>query len=464
MGGVPAPPPPPPSPPPPPRPAANKLAALLVCAACCAALLDGGLLGGGGGGGVMAGGGGSGLAPVSARRAAAAPPARADLRGCECAADWARAASDASVCTCGAPLLDNGPVDTTCPHYVDPAYLAHAHGRPQCPPHATARRAGAACGVRCAGYNAPVEWFVADCGDPLSPRRPPCGAAASPLPLFEPPGDSALDERDSGGGGGSGADADAGASDASVAAVSAGCRKASRAGRVAPPLALANISIGIVTHEAAAFAASLETYEARGLLGLVGEVLVFMNLRSKEMDAALEPFRERWPGLFTVLDAGLTSAGTPENWSMAMALNALVGASTRRFFLLLERDFQLIEPDTCVLEQLGAAAEMISTGAATAVRLRSRHFEGKPNRAAELFRGSEWLAFETRHWGGFPKYVCSLYHWLEVRGERAHARERARRACAHAFARTRLRARARTLTHAPCMLACNANAARRRRT
>jgi hypothetical protein len=269
--------------------------------------------------------------------------------------------------------------------------------------------------VRCAGYNAPVEWYVADCGDPLSPRRPPCGAAASPLPLFEPPGDSALDER-----GSAGADADAGAPDAgSITAATAQCRKASRAGRVAPPLALANISIGIVTHEAAAFAASLETYEARGLLGLVGEVLVFMNLRSKEMDAALAPFRERWPGLFKVLDAGLTSAGAPENWSMAMALNALVGASTRRFFLLLERDFQLIEPDTCVLEQLGAAAEMISTGAATAVRLRSRHFEGRPNRAAELFRGSEWLAFETRHWGGFPKYACSLYHWLEVRDERA---------------------------------------------
>jgi hypothetical protein len=394
-----------PSPPAPPRPAANQLAALLVCAACCAVLLDGSLLGG------VAGDGGGDLAPISARRAIAGLPARADLRGCECVANWARAASDVSLCTCGAPLLDNGPVDTTCPHYVDPAYLAHAHGRPQCPPHATARRTGAACGVRCAGYNAPVEWFVADCGDPLSPRRPPCDAAASPLPLFEPPGEGALDTRGSGGGG---ADAGAGAPDAGIATVTAECRKASRAGRVAPPLALANISIGIVTHEAAAFAASLETYEARGLLGLVGEVLVFMNLRSKEMDAALAPFQERWPGLFKVLDAGLTRTGAPENWSMAMALNALIGVSTRRFFLLLERDFQLVEPDTCVLEQLGAAAEMISAGTATAVRLRSRHFEGKPNRGAELFRGSEWLAFEARHWGGFPKYACSLYHWLEV--------------------------------------------------
>ena len=384
------------------RPAAPRLPALLVCGACVVALL-----------------GSSDDAATSLvllrTMSTSAPPPRADLRGCECAADWVRAASDASVCTCGTPLLDNGPFDTTCPHYVDPAYLAHAHGRPQCPPHASARRAGAACGVRCAGYNAPVEWFVADCGDPLSPRRPPCGAAASPLPLFElPPEDEVArgaDADDVGAGVGAGAGAGVGPG---AAVATEPCRAASRAGRVAPPFALANISVGIVTHEAAAFAASLETYEARGLLGLVGEVLVFMNLRSKEMDAALAPFRERWPGLFAVLDAGLTRDGAPENWSMAMALNALVGASTRRFFLLLERDFQLVEPDTCVLEQLGAAAELIDARAATAVRMRSRRFEGKPNRAAELFQGSEWIAFEVRHWGGFPKYACSLYHWLEA--------------------------------------------------
>jgi hypothetical protein len=180
-----------------------------------------------------------------------------------------------------------------------------------------------------------------------------------------------------------------------------------------PRDSLANTTIGVLTHEAAAFAASLQTYEERGLLALVGEVVVFMNKRSRDMDEALAPFLRRWPGLFVVLDAGLTPEGAPDNWSIAAAINTMVSAAGRRFFLLLERDFQLVEPDTCALEQLRAAEELLDAGEANVVRMRSRRFDGLPNRGAELFQGKEWIAFDVRHWGGFAKYVCTMYHWIE---------------------------------------------------
>lgn len=342
-----------------------------------------------------------GLARRDTAAAVIAP--RADLRGCTCSADWARAPRDASVCACGASALSKGSADTACPHFVDPAYLAFAHGHPECPPHA--RRADAVCSLRCSGVNAPVEWVVTDCSDQRMRAQPPCDAGASPLPFFLSPTPSFAPVS---------SQAEAVAIAASGAGDSAGalCRELFRTGHRAPRGALPNLTIGVLTHEAIAFAASLQTYEERGLLALINEVIVFMNKRSRAMDDALAPFARRWPGLFIVLDAGVTAEGSPDNWSVAAALNAMVLASKQRFFLLLERDFQLIEPDTCVIEQLRAAQELIGGGDANVVRMRSKLFEGQPNRAAELFKGKEHIAFELRHWG-YPRYACNVYFWTE---------------------------------------------------
>jgi hypothetical protein len=236
-------------------------------------------------------------------------------------------------------------------------------------------------------------------------KQSPCSEGATPLPFFLSPTPSLAPVP-------SWTEAFTHAAGSAGNSAGARCRELYRIGHRASRDALPNMTIGVLTHEATAFAASLWTYEERGLLALMREVIVFMNKRSRAMDDALAPFARRWPSLFVVLDAGVTADGLPDNWSVAAALNAMVLASKHRFFLLLERDFQLIEPDTCVIEQLRAAQELIDGGDANVVRMRSKVFEGQPNRAAELFKGKEHIAFEMRHWG-YPKYACSIYHWID---------------------------------------------------
>ena len=408
----------------------------------------GGGAGGSGGGGELAAGESEAAAEKAAKEAEAAEAGAAEAAKKDAVA--AAAAAAAAVSASAKDLVDLRGMHCELLAGVERCYVEDEQGRELCPPHVTSAYLSNPsdqylcsaemsdtyyCTAGCQEGSDEVRWGaheIAWCRQPANAAG--CPARVPPVPRA----DFKLREW------------------SEVKAPESACAAAWRRGE-RPREKVERLSMGLLTHEPVSFRASMLTYKALGLFDVAIEFLIYANKRRPEIDAVAEEFRREFPDVIRVM-------GDAENHGIARGMTWLTGNATQPNFLFLERDFQLLEPGTCVLEQLGAAAEMISTGAATAVRLRSRHFEGKPNRAAELFRGSEWLAFETRHWGGFPKYVCSLYHWLEVRGERAHARERARRACAHAFARTRLRARARTLTHAPCMLACNANAARRRRT
>ena len=66
--------------------------------------------------------------------------------------------------------------------------------------------------------------------------------------------------------------------------------------------------------------------------------------------------------------------------------------------MLLEHDFQLIEPGTCVVEQLVAGTALLDSGRASVIRFRHRTAPGRP----EMGFGLE---------GGFPRYACLVYPW-----------------------------------------------------
>ena len=298
-------------------------------------------------------------------------PLRANLRDCRCDEDWAQRAPGASVCSCGNAVLDNGPAEADCPAYVDPLYLSRAAGHPLC--SARFKEHGRVCIVRCRGTNGPVEWLGVACG----------GVGASPcpsplLPLYRAP---------------------------AIAPNTAPCRARYYAGHAAnsqDARILSGLSIGILTREICAFTSALRTHEERGLLALVREVLVYMNSRSTELEAALAPFAARHPGLFRIL-------GDSQNVPIGRALSALVAAASGRYFMLLEHDFQLIEPDTCVVEQLVAGTALLDSGRASVIRFRHRTAPGRPEMGAELFMGREGNAFRLE--GGFPRYACLVYPW-----------------------------------------------------
>ena len=146
---------------------------------------------------------------------------------------------------------------------------------------------------------------------------------------------------------------------------------------------------------------SLKTYEANGFFDLVPEFMVYVNKRTPEIDAVLAPYVKKYAPKFRVM-------GDATNVGIARGMIYLTGNATKPYFLFLERDFQLIEPDTCVYEQLRAGVELIQAGKAHVVRYRHRRKPGRPNWAEKMFRGHEDDVFK----GGQPNLFCNHYYWV----------------------------------------------------
>lgn len=183
-------------------------------------------------------------------------------------------------------------------------------------------------------------------------------------------------------------------------AFSAGCRSAVLGSGPPAPVRMEELTVGIITHEHVAFAQSLDTYERNGLFELAGEVLMYMDRRSPEMEAAAAPYLARHPGVVRVL-------GESAPLGLTIGLLHLTANATRPYFLLLERDFQLVEPAACTAEQLRAAVALIAGGGAHVVRLRSQLHAGFPNIAERALRGRECDVFR----GPQPNLACNFHYW-----------------------------------------------------
>ena len=160
--------------------------------------------------------------------------------------------------------------------------------------------------------------------------------------------------------------------------------------------------MGLLTHEPRSFAESMASYERHGLFTSVREFLIYINNRNAETEAVAQGYIDRYPGLFKVL-------GTPANVGITHGMLALTAAATQPYFLFMERDFQLVEPATCVFEELRAGVDLIKSGEAQVVRYRHKWRAGRPNWAYRFFAGHEEDAFRT--WQ--PNLGCNVHYWIE---------------------------------------------------
>ena len=178
------------------------------------------------------------------------------------------------------------------------------------------------------------------------------------------------------------------------------CAAAAAAGGVAATNALEDLSVGMLTHEPRSMKDSLGTYEEMGLFDVVPEFMIYANKRTPEIDAAIAPFAAKHKNIRVMGDA--------DNHGILRAMTFLTGNASKPYFLFLERDFQLVEPATCVVEQLLGGLELLKSKAAVLVRYRHRKRAGRPNWAEKMYRGHEDDVFKSHQ----PNLFCNHYYWV----------------------------------------------------
>jgi hypothetical protein len=177
------------------------------------------------------------------------------------------------------------------------------------------------------------------------------------------------------------------------------CHAAAAAGVALPRLE--GITLAILTHEPVAFRASMASYEERGLFDLAVDFVVYLNQRSPALEAIVAEHAARHPGLIRVL-------GTAANVGIAAGVVELVRAAKQPHVLFLERDFWLVEPGACVVQQLLAGVALLATGRVHVVRYRHRVRAGRPNWAEDFYRGHEDDVFTSAQ----PNLACNLFYWV----------------------------------------------------
>lgn len=167
------------------------------------------------------------------------------------------------------------------------------------------------------------------------------------------------------------------------------------------------ISVGILTrgNEIPTLRTSMNTWIEDGFLQSLSEVLIMVNEMNEEMEAFLAPY--------TKAPYNLKVLQSPENEGILRGINWLMGNSTHKHFMFLEKDFRLAEPLSCVLEQLIAGVEIIESDVAQVVKYRSRYNAGKPNWAEVSYKGREEDIFDIQ-----PNLLCNFYHWIDEPAKR----------------------------------------------
>lgn len=178
------------------------------------------------------------------------------------------------------------------------------------------------------------------------------------------------------------------------------CQAAAKAG-LPPNGKLDEITLGMLTHEPIAFARTLVSYEIRGFFDVMTEFIIYMNNRSPALEAVVAPYTAKYGDRIRIL-------GDQTNVGIARGIVYLTNNATKPYFLLLERDFWLVEPVTCVVEQLNSGVELLKTNDVHVVRYRSQRKAGRPNWAENFFLGHEEDAFVGRQ----PNLACNIHYWI----------------------------------------------------
>ena len=158
-------------------------------------------------------------------------------------------------------------------------------------------------------------------------------------------------------------------------------------------------------------AANLAGYAAAGLPDLFAERVVFFQEVTDEKRALAERY-------------GFRAAGAPENLGILGGFEALAAALGTDLVLLLEDDLPLIEDADETTRQVGIATDLLLSGRAQVVRLRSRRLPGDKFDLAAKYRryhGGGVLARVRRTFRpGKAKRLAGGAPYVREKADRAH--------------------------------------------
>lgn len=164
------------------------------------------------------------------------------------------------------------------------------------------------------------------------------------------------------------------------------------------------ISVGILArgNELETLQLSVNSWVQFQLFDYVDEIIFMINEKSEEMLNYIED------EILSKRKYNVRVLASETNVGILNGINYLLGNATNEYMLFLEKDFRLVEPIGCTVEQIRAGLNLLSSKKADVVKYRSRHNPGRPNWADVTYRGREDDVFGIQ-----PNLLCNFYHWID---------------------------------------------------
>eukprot|EP00298_Acanthocystis_sp_HF-20_P001949 c12436_g1_i1.p1 GENE.c12436_g1_i1~~c12436_g1_i1.p1 ORF type:complete len:336 (-),score=121.54 c12436_g1_i1:225-1199(-) len=142
---------------------------------------------------------------------------------------------------------------------------------------------------------------------------------------------------------------------------------------------------------------TLRSYQKNGLFDYMNETVIFFQELTKEQEEKAKSYHNK-----------IRVIGEKTNVNIHWGIEYLVDNATTEYVLFLEKDWELIESPEMLAEEIDAAIEIIESGVADVVRLRSRNNPGRDFYAKETYQGKE-----DDVWHRQENLMCNFYHWIE---------------------------------------------------
>lgn len=171
--------------------------------------------------------------------------------------------------------------------------------------------------------------------------------------------------------------------------------------------AAGKLSIIVLFHaeyESLRFAA--RSWVSNGLINIADELVIFLNGLPSPVATLL---MARVPELRAVRDTGkLRVVPSSENMPLGLAIAKMVELAKYEYVLLLEKDWELIEPYDVVFSRIADSKVLLKEGVADVVRHRHRINPGVPLHALIMHQGREESILRIQ-----KNLLCYTHHWQD---------------------------------------------------
>lgn len=168
------------------------------------------------------------------------------------------------------------------------------------------------------------------------------------------------------------------------------------------PRALDSMSCVVLFHnEYDSLVPVLDSWMKNGLTDYVEEILFFLNGAESSSN-----FYQRIPAITRIAKNKLKVVAHPENLRIGLAIKKMVEMASFNYILLLEKDWQLVEPASIMRSRLQDSKVLVRTGTAQLVRHRHRVNPGVPIHALIMHDGRELAMMQQQ-----PNLMCFVHHW-----------------------------------------------------